>query len=109
MSEQATALGQEIMGTMQRHVNRQLLKYAAGTVMFCPGCGEVLDCRRVVNVTVLHKGEVHSSTTLCVGCYDRRKPVLDAALAKAPKEQGIELDVVDGREVFARAGKRGGK
>lgn len=99
----------EIENTLQTHVNRNLLKYAAGRVMFCPSCDKCLDCRSTVNVTVLHKGEVHSSTTLCAACYDARKPVLDAALAKASPDVGITLDIVDGRALWPTRSKKGAK
>lgn len=102
-------LPKEIESTMQTHVNRQLLKYAAGHVMFCPSCDQCLDCRSTVNVTVLHHGEIHSSTTLCASCYDKRKPVLDVALAKANPEQGISLDIVDGRALWPSRSKRPAK
>lgn len=58
---------------MERVVNTNLLKYAAGQTMFCPGCKNCMDWR-TTTVLTLHQGEkCVSSEVLCGACHTRHK------------------------------------
>ena len=69
---------------MERTINRNLLKYSAGTAIFCPRCDTVADCRRWVIV-----GDCGA---MCAPCWDK-------ALGNRPIPENLE--VLDGREVFS--------
>lgn len=70
---------------MRDTVNRNLLKYAAGRVMFCPYCNTVLDCRTTVIVSTTDGKE----SVLCARCFD--------AWGDKPAFTGV----VDGRQLWA--------
>jgi len=72
----------------KRTLERNLLKYSAGSEIFCPGCGQVADCKRWV---VVSRGK--RSAGLCATCWD--------------KVSGLYRvdEIVDGRVVFARTYK----
>lgn len=104
---------------LERIAHRNLLKYAAGQVMFCPGCETCMDCTRTVNVECLvdsrdGKGERSiKSWTLCASCYDRRKQVFEDGKQKvlaAHTDWSVRYEVIDGREVFGKTKtKKGNK
>ena len=74
---------------IKKHVNEQLLKYAAGQSMFCPSCKKVLDWRNAVNIDHPTAG----NSTLCGDCFDKvAKRILDSGKGVDPK-----ADIVDGR------------
>lgn len=76
---------------MQRTLNRNLLKYAAGRAIFCPICGNVMDQKRTVIITA---GEV--TKTMCGQCWDSEvKPKIRADVV-------AKLDILDGRVEFRR-------
>ena len=97
---------------------RNLLKYAAGRLIFCPGCGDIMDCRRTVVAEVFvdkqdGQGEKPGGKTWthCGKCYDKRKPMFESARQKVLGEHPdwfIRFEVIDGREVFSRK-KKGSK
>jgi hypothetical protein len=74
-------------------MNRNLLKYAAGTQMFCPLCNVVLDAKRTVNIDA---GKVKK--TLCCKCWDNevKHLISPATLARC--------DILDGRVLWSRKG-----
>ncbi len=71
------------MSTMQTIVNRNLLKYACSTAMFC-GCDRILDSRRAVLIT-LPSGK---TITACTKCFDAVADKLPAG-----------ADIVDARKL----------
>ena len=73
---------------MVKTLNKNLLKHAAGTAIFCPICDKCADARRWVLAT--HGGVTRS---VCSSCWDS---------ATAGKVIPTSVDVVDGRKVFAR-------
>ena len=73
---------------MAKTLNRNLLKHSAGTAIFCPQCQEVSDAKRWVLVTVGDR-----SLGTCTRCWDKLARGRDTS----------RMDIVDGREVFARA------
>jgi hypothetical protein len=98
-----------VMSTLEKHVNRNLLKWAAGHVLTCPGCGDILDCKRTVSAEIARvtpaPKEVVRSYVMCSACWDKYLPKITQGIASAKaKNPEIEasLDVVDGREVFKR-------
>ena len=67
MSDQRT-----VDSAVELAVNRELLKYAAGRAVCCPGCGNVMDWR-TTTVLTLHQGErCAASEVLCGACHIRR-------------------------------------
>ena len=72
---------------MVGELNRQLLRYAVGRAISCPGCKTILDERSTVLVTV---GK--TSVVQCGECHDETVHKLDT--------RGVSLladDVIDGR------------
>jgi predicted RNA-binding Zn-ribbon protein involved in translation (DUF1610 family) len=53
----------------KQHINRELLKYAAGTHMFCPNCGNVLDWKTVVLIDAFRDGKHLGQKTGCTNCF----------------------------------------
>jgi hypothetical protein len=79
---------------MQSTINRNLLRYAASTIMFCPNCRGILDMRRVVVITLSDQGD--RTITRCCACWDAlREKLLPLAQAK-----GVSLEVLDARDLF---------
>ena len=73
---------------MVGELNRQLLRYAVGRAISCPGCKTILDERSAVLVTV---GK--TSVVQCGDCHDETVHKLDT--------RGVSLlaeDVIDGRK-----------
>jgi hypothetical protein len=105
-----TQLEKPVESFLGKHLNKQLLKHAAGSNMFCPGCDKCLDCKSTVLATIhrtVNDGpeEIVRSYTLCAKCWDERGPVVrqavDKVVARSPQLKA-RLEVVDGREVFKR-------
>jgi hypothetical protein len=95
---------------IKNQVDTGFLKYAAGTAITCPGCGEVMDWRRTVVATVYAskagQERITAQYTQCSKCWDARKANLDAGMAKAQAKlnaagHGITLraEICDGREL----------
>lgn len=82
------------MSPMQRTVTRNLLKYAAGQTMFCPGCDQVMDWRQTMILDVTKDSAPIRTMVLCSPCADKRLPNLEALC----KEKGLTLEVTDGRK-----------
>ena len=94
---------------LARTVNRNLLKWAAGHVMACPGCQAILDCKRTVSAEIVRlvpgPREVVRSYVMCSKCWDIYRPKIESGIAAAGAKNSeikAELDIVDGREVFKR-------
>jgi DNA-directed RNA polymerase subunit RPC12/RpoP len=89
-------LPEEIESPMVRTLNRNLLKWAAGRAIFCPRCGDVMDCRRTMVIGTDSPEGQHEEHVRCVDCGDK-------ILAMIGQTDFTLGDVVDGRIVFARA------
>jgi hypothetical protein len=90
-----------MINEMERTINKNLLKYAVGHAIFCPGkhCGgAVMDMRRAVMVTVKRGGQELRTLTICAACFDASRAELNAAV----EGKGCTLELVDGRELFAK-------
>ena len=87
---------------MEQHLTANMLKYAAGQTMFCPGCETCMDWRRTVSIdfTGATSGKLHATQTLCATCADKLLPGLADRLAKAEAKAGEKLLVTttDGRD-----------
>ena len=96
---------------LEKHLHKQLLRYAAGHYIFCPVCLEILDCRRTVTAELIVKvsgfKDSNTSLTRCDKCWDRTwKAGLDRVIARVKEKHPTAectLEVIDGREVFKRA------
>ena len=54
---------------LKQHINKELLKYAAGLNIFCPNCGNILDWKTVVLIDAF-KGSKHlGQKTGCTKCF----------------------------------------
>ena len=84
-----------IMSPMQRTVTRNLLKYAAGQTMFCPGCSQCMDWRRTMILDVTKDSAPIRTMVLCTTCADKGLLSLEALC----KEKGLTLEVTDGRKL----------
>ena len=73
---------------MEKTINRNLVRYSAGTAIFCPHCGNVADMRRWIVATV--NGRTISTFAPC----------WDKAIENKPVPSGVE--VLDGRILFSR-------
>ena len=84
-----------VMSEMEQVVNRNLLKYAAGTALFCPCCQTVMDCTRTVTFDVIRNGQpLKAGMVRCTRCYDSLCTSLSTA-------NGFCFEnVVDGRILF---------
>jgi hypothetical protein len=74
------------MDVMRDIVNRNLLKYAAGTAVTCRGCDDIMDAARTVVVTSPSRTWVG-----CARCWGRGPFCWDAG----------DWSVLDGRVIFA--------
>lgn len=90
---------------LEKHLNKQLLRYAAGSAILCPNCQTIMDCRRTV-VATIHRTvdnnpeECVKSSTLCGSCWDRIRPSIQAVVDKLTikhPELKPRLEIVDGR------------
>ena len=77
-------------GSMQWTIARNLVKYAAGTAMFCPRCEAILDQSRTV---VLSDGT--RTVTMCDQCYGKSPGNIKRG----------SIEVYDGRVLFAKPRK----
>jgi len=86
------------MTHMEQTINRNLVTHAAQINIACPRCGHVLDVRSTV-VFTLTGGAGDKTFTLCAKCFDEIKLAMrDLAL-----QANGDIEVLDGRELFARA------
>lgn len=93
---------------LQNHLERELLKYAAGRSISCPACGEIMDARKTVVATTYATPPngteiIATQYVQCTACWDRLRLQftrgVDSAKARRP-EANIRSEVVDGRAVF---------
>lgn len=82
------------MSTLQTTVNQNLLRYAVGRAIFCPGpkCGQILDVRRAVLVTVTHGEQEVFCKALCHPCA--------AIVSDRAEQHGWEVEALDGAALF---------
>jgi hypothetical protein len=92
----STTVDTPVLSIMQQVVNQNLLKYAAGHTLTCHKCGNILDCRRTVDITVWDGDKIGEHAVRCVTCYDR----YCASAVAVARGRGVNVDVVDGRVVF---------
>jgi len=89
----------DVLGGMETTVKRNILKYAAGRTMFCPGCQTIMDCKRTVTWDLLKEDKLLMSKVLCTACYDS-KIAGNAAIAEAVTSKGLTVEVTDGRVLW---------
>lgn len=81
---------------MRRKINENLLKYAAGRNITCPGCGNVMDWRNTVNMEI---GD--GNLTMCGDCADRR--LTSQKFKDSMRNHSTtKFDIVDGRALQSR-------
>jgi hypothetical protein len=78
-----------IFDPLRRTVNRELVRHAAATAVFCPHCGAIMDMASTVLVSASHGRHWVG----CAACWGRGPFQMDAGA----------WSVLDGRILFARA------
>ena len=74
------------MTPMERTVQSNLLRYAAGTQMFCPGCNVCLNWPTTVLVELRKRQGINSlaaSLAICDKCFDKKESKLRDICAEA--------------------------
>jgi len=94
-----------MMSELAITAKRKMLKWHAGQVMFCPGCEQVLDCRRAVELDFMQGGELKASKITCASCWESK---LKGHIEAQAEEHGYTLEVTDGRVLFGN-GRKGRK
>lgn len=94
---------------METTINRNLLKFAVQTAMFCPLCHHVLDTPKAVqfDVDAPATGAIPArsiSKVVCTGCFDK---VIAPLIANLKPTQ--TATVLDGRVLFPRKGRKGAR
>lgn len=78
-------------------LSKQLLRYAAGSVINCPECGQIMDWRRTVT-TEFHATTGNTTTyTACTRCWDSCAPRLLEVAAR----NDIEVETIDARDILS--------
>ena len=80
----------DLLSEMERTISRNLLKYAAGHHIFCPGCDAIMDCTRTVIVSAGSREIVR-----CTTCWDAARLLVEASAAVEGK-----YSVLDGRMLW---------
>lgn len=88
---------------MNDTINRNLLSYSVGREMFCPGCKNILDVTRAVELDVLLNNKLGYSKVFCATCFDKTiQPNIATVLAKNP---GSVAEIRDGRILCGKDSK----
>lgn len=92
------------MTPMERQITRNMLREAVGRQMTCPGCKQILDCRRAVELDFYHRGgrDIAGVKVMCAPCYDAKCG--HGKLRAQMEGTGFTVEAIDGRELFG--GKR---
>lgn len=91
----------ELHDVMSRTIQRNSLKYSVGSAISCPGCGNIMDCRRAVECSIrdADAGSYVFVKTVCTSCYDSK---LADYLPKLVTDKRLSLEILDGRKLFGR-------
>ena len=58
--------------SLEHIVRGELLRYAASRQMFCPACGDILDCENnIVYCHATHPEQKPKATATCTKCFDK--------------------------------------
>ena len=89
----------EIDGFLKGHLLANLLKWAAGQHIFCPGCDSIMDWQDTVILEWKGRntGKTVATKTLCGGCADKLTG-LNLAKAEAKAGEPIDCERTDGRD-----------
>lgn len=84
------------LNPMKKTLNRNLLKYAAGHHIFCPGCNNIMDHKNTVVVTNKKTGKTMVN---CGKCHDAgiKRAGERVGHDKVQKELAGNYEVIDGR------------
>lgn len=93
----------DYLSPLEKTLNRNSLKYSVGRAIFCPGCRDIMDVRRAVEVTASQNGNIVMVKALCITCWDKQRAEFERKLA----ELKATIEVLDGRVLFpSKATKR---
>ena len=81
---------------MAATLNTELLKYRAGRLVLCPGCGSTMDWERTVEVSIYFDEKLVASMGGCTGCMshvlDGTAPdEVEEVVHKAAKSLGVRV------------------
>lgn len=85
----------EIMTELEKTLKRNMLRFHCGREIFCPGCRQVLDARRAVEIDFHQGGNLAHSAIRCASCFDAR-----AEYWRTPTAEGLTREIVDGRALW---------
>lgn len=80
------------MDTIERIVDREILRYAVQREIFCPATGKILD----ISTAVLMMGDGIKTRVIQAEVWDE----IGAEALELCKAQGLTPEVYDGRELF---------
>ena len=94
-----------MLDLVQKEMQKEWFKGSVGQQIFCAvgQCGSVLDCRRAVEVTINKNDKPVQVQFYCAKCFYKAdiKRLTDNVLTP----NGLTLEVVDGRELYAKGGE----
>jgi hypothetical protein len=83
---------------MAERITKNMLRYHVGISITCPACGDILDCRRAVEMNFSQFDKLVHSGIRCARCFDAMGDV-----GLAAKRRGLTVELADGRVLFAAA------
>jgi C4-type Zn-finger protein len=89
------------LSPMIEQVTKNMLRYHVGNAITCPACGDILDCRRAVEMNFSQFDKLVHSGIRCARCFDAMGDV-----GLSAKRRGMTIEIVDGRVLFATAKRR---
>lgn len=103
--------GREISDFLRVHLNRQLLRYEAGSAIFCPGCGVCMDCKKTIVATVHRTADGQEDCVakyaMCGKCWAKAGEKVRAGFARASErhpEMRARLEIVAWKGMETREG-----
>jgi hypothetical protein len=98
----------DVYKPLVKTMERGLLKGAVVQQIFCPYTGDILDIRRSVLVTVESpSGDILRSTVMTAKHWDESKDKFMSSFKKLLDEKKVVVNVLDGRDLNKRQGKKG--
>jgi len=77
-----------LTAALHERMNRELLKHAAGTYIFCPNCERVLDWKTVIIIDVIRDQTTIGHAVYCTHCVQSLDQIEEVAKAK-----GVQVEI----------------
>jgi hypothetical protein len=92
-----------LLNPLQKHMNKQSLRYAVSRQMFCPICSNILDAREACEITTTKVEEpITTVVAVRVFCKDCAEHLLASGWELKAKGQGFTLEINRGYRKPAR-------